>query len=132
MTSNQIIESLKEVIVSLKAQLEVYRLEREQDKRQINALMSIITGLRKEIFSLREAIDGRNEDLEKAKSINKGLSKIIANKAEKQQPPKPSEEERLELEKRRAAAAKARGNNGAKRSHPPGELGTYTDSLRHP
>lgn len=119
MTSNQIIESLKEVIVSLKAQLEVYRLEREQDKRQINALMSIITGLRKEISSLREAIDGRNEDLEKAKSINKGLSKIIANKAEKQQPPKPSEEERLELEKRRAAAAKARGNNGAKRStHP--------------
>lgn len=87
MTSNQIIESLKEVIVSLKAQLEVYRLEREQDKRQINALMSIITGLRKEISSLREAIDGRNEDLEKAKSINKGLSKIIANKAEKQQPP---------------------------------------------
>ena len=63
MTSNQIIESLKEVIVSLKAQLEVYRLEREQDKRQINALMSIITGLRKEISSLREAIDGRNEDL---------------------------------------------------------------------
>ena len=49
MTSNQIIESLKEVIVSLKAQLEVYRLEREQDKRQINALMSIITGLRKEM-----------------------------------------------------------------------------------
>ena len=69
MTSNQIIESLKEVIVSLKAQLEVYRLEREQDKRQINALMSIITGLRKEISSLREAIDGRNENLEKAKSI---------------------------------------------------------------
>lgn len=53
MTSNQIIESLKEVIVSLKAQLEVYRLEREQDKRQINALMSIITGLRKEISSSR-------------------------------------------------------------------------------
>ena len=35
MTSNQTIESLKEVIVSLKAQLEVYRLEREQDKLTI-------------------------------------------------------------------------------------------------
>lgn len=42
MTNAQIIESLKEVIASLKSQIEVYRLEREQDKRQINALLSII------------------------------------------------------------------------------------------
>ena len=57
MTNAQIIESLKEVIASLKSQNEVYRLEREQDKRQINALLSVIADLRKEIASLREAID---------------------------------------------------------------------------
>lgn len=126
MTSNQIIESLKEVIASLKSQLEVYRLEREQyrlereqDKRQINALLSVIAGLRKELASLHEAIDARNDDLRKAESTNKGLSKIIANKTERQQLPKPSEEDRQELERKRAEAAKARGNNGARRStHP--------------
>lgn len=57
MTNAQIIESLKEVIASLKSQNEVYRLEREQDKRQINALLSVIADLRKEIASLHEAID---------------------------------------------------------------------------
>lgn len=57
MTNAQIIESLKEVIASLKSQNEVYRLEREQDKRQINALLSVIVDLRKEIASLHEAID---------------------------------------------------------------------------
>lgn len=51
MTNVQIIESLKEVITSLKSQIEVYRLEREQDKRQINALLSVIADLRKEIAS---------------------------------------------------------------------------------
>lgn len=109
MTSNQIIESLKEVIASLKSQLEVYRLEREQyrlereqDKRQINALLSVIAGLRKELASLHEAIDARNDDLRKAESTNKGLSKIIANKTERQQLPKPSEEDRQELERKRA------------------------------
>ncbi len=57
MTNAQIIESLKEVIASLKSQIEVYRFEREQDKRQINALLSVIADLRKEIASLHEAID---------------------------------------------------------------------------
>ena len=85
MTNAQIIESLKEVIASLKSQNEVYRLEREQDKRQINALLSVIADLRKEIASLREAIDARNNDIAKAENINKGLSKIISNKTEKLQ-----------------------------------------------
>lgn len=132
MTSNQIIESLKEVIVSLKAQLEVYRLEREQDKRQINALMSIITGLRKEISSLREAIDGRNEDLEKAKSINKGLSKIIANKAEKQQPPQAVRGGKAGTGEETGCGRQGSRQQRSQTQHPPGELGTYTDSLRHP
>ena len=57
MTNAQIIESLKEVIASLKSQNEAYRLEREQDKRQINALLSVIVDLRKETASLHEAID---------------------------------------------------------------------------
>lgn len=119
MTNAQIIESLKEVIASLKSQIEVYRLEREQDKRQINALLSIIADLRKEIASLHEAIDARNNDIAKAENINKGLSKIISNKTEKQAPPEPSAKERKELEAKRAEAVKARGNNGAKRStHP--------------
>ncbi len=83
MTNAQIIESLKEVIASLKSQNEVYRLEREQDKRQINALLSVIADLRKEIASLREAIDARNNDIAKAENINKGLSKIISNKTER-------------------------------------------------
>ena len=83
MTNAQIIESLKEVIASLKSQIEVYRLEREQDKRQINALLSVIADLRKEIASLREAIDARNNDIAKAENINKGLSKIISNKTER-------------------------------------------------
>ena len=87
MTNAQIIESLKEVIASLKSQIEVYRLEREQDKRQINALLSVIADLRKEIASLREAIDARNNDIAKAENINKGLSKIISNKTEKQATP---------------------------------------------
>lgn len=90
MTNAQIIESLKEVIASLKSQIEVYRLEREQDKRQINALLSVIADLRKEIASLHEAIDARNNDIAKAENINKGLSKIISNKTEKQAPPEPS------------------------------------------
>ena len=72
MTNAQIIESLKEVIASLKSQIEVYRLEREQDKRQINALLSVIADLRKEIASLHEAIDARNNDIAKAENINKG------------------------------------------------------------
>ena len=83
MINAQIIESLKEVIASLKSQIEVYRLEREQDKRQINALLSVIADLRKEIASLREAIDARNNDIAKAENINKGLSKIISNKTER-------------------------------------------------
>ena len=83
MTNAQIIESLKEVIASLKSQIEVYRLEREQDKRQINALLSVIADLRKETASLREAIDARNNDIAKAENINKGLSKIISNKTER-------------------------------------------------
>ena len=83
MTNAQIIESLKEVIASLKSQNEVYRLEREQDKRQINALLSVIADLRKEIASLHEAIDARNNDIAKAENINKGLSKIISNKTER-------------------------------------------------
>ena len=83
MTNAQIIESLKEVIASLKSQIEVYRLEREQDKRQINALLSVIADLRKEIASLHEAIDARNNDIAKAENINKGLSKIISNKTER-------------------------------------------------
>jgi len=83
MTNAQIIESLKEVIASLKSQNEVYRLEREQDKRQINALLSVIADLRKEIASLREAIDARNNDIAKAENINKGLSKIISNKTDR-------------------------------------------------
>ena len=83
MTNAQIIESLKEVIASLKSQNEVYRLEREQDKRQINALLSVIADLRKEIASLREAIDARNNDIAKAENINKGLSRIISNKTER-------------------------------------------------
>ena len=58
MTNAQIIESLKEVIASLKSQNEVYRLEREQDKRQINALLSVIADLRKEIASLRDKACG--------------------------------------------------------------------------
>ena len=119
MTNAQIIESLKEVIASLKSQNEVYRLEREQDKRQINALLSVIADLRKEIASLHEAIDARNNDIAKAENINKGLSRIISNKTEKQAPPEPSAKERKELETKRAEAVKARGNNGAKRStHP--------------
>ena len=109
MTNAQIIESLKEVIASLKSQNEVYCLEREQDKRQINALLSVIADLRKETASLHEAIDARNNDIAKAENINRGLSKIISNKTEKQ----------AELETKRAEAVKARGNNGAKRStHP--------------
>ena len=72
MTNAQIIESLKKVIASLKSQNEVYRLEREQDKRQINALLSVIADLRKEIASLHEAIDARNNDIAKAENINKG------------------------------------------------------------
>ena len=83
MINAQIIESLKEVIASLKSQIEVYRLEREQDKRQINALLSVIADLRKEIASLHEAIDARNNDIAKAENINKGLSKIISNKTER-------------------------------------------------
>ena len=83
MTNAQIIESLKEVIASLKSQNEVYRLEREQDKRQINALLSVIADLRKEIASLREAIDARNNDIAKAENINKGLSRIISNKTDR-------------------------------------------------
>ena len=119
MTNAQIIESLKEVIASLKSQNEVYRLEREQDKRQINALLSVIADLRKEIASLREAIDARNNDIAKAENINKGLSRIISNKTEKQAPPQPSAKERKELETKRAEAVKARGNTCAKRStHP--------------
>ena len=125
MTSKQIIEDLKDVIASLKLENEIYRLEREayrlereQDKHQINALLAMITDLRKEIKSLHEAIDARNADLTKAENINKGLSKIISNKSEKRQP-KPSEEDRKTLEAARAAATKARGNNGAKRDlHP--------------
>ena len=100
----QIIESLKEVIASLKSQNEVYRLEREQDKRQINALLSVIADLRKEIASLHEAIDARNNDIAKAENINKGLSRIISNKTEKQAPPEPSAKERKELETKRAEA----------------------------
>ena len=125
MTSKQIIEDLKEIIASLKSENEMYRLEREayrlereQDKRQINALLAMITDLRKEIKSLHEAIEARNDDLAKAENINKGLSKIISNKSEKLQS-KPSEEDRKALAVARAAATKARGNNGAKRDmHP--------------
>ena len=131
MTNAQIIESLKEVIASLKSQNEVYCLEREQDKRQINALLSVIADLRKETASLHEAIDARNNDIAKAENINRGLSKIISNKTEKQAPPEPSAKERKELETKRAEAVKARGNNGGKAKHPSGELCTYESRLRY-
>ena len=120
MTNAQIIESLKEVIASLKSQNEVYCLEREQDKRQINALLSVIADLRKETASLHEAIDARNNDIAKAENINRGLSKIISNKTEKQAPPEPSAKERKELETKRAKA-----------KHPSGELCTYESRLRY-
>ena len=80
--------------------------------------LMFIFPLKKKAHSLHEAIDARNADLTKAENINKGLSKIISNKSEKRQP-KPSEEDRKTLEAARAAATKARSNNGAKKDlHP--------------
>ena len=61
-------------------------------------LLQRIDALLKHIASLEEALLQKGESIEKQKRANKGLTKIISNKSEKQTPEPLSEEKQKALE----------------------------------
>ena len=97
-----------EIIQLLKEQLDRVTEHNKQLLQRIDALLE-------EVSSLKEALLQKGESLEKQKRVNKGLTKIISNKSEKQTPEPLSEEKQKELEAEREKKRKARKNNGAKR-----------------
>ena len=102
MTSKEIIELLKQQI--------------QASNRREAELLVRISELTQEVASLKEALLKKSESLGKQQRIAKGLAKLVSNQSERQIPPAEtvSDEERKRKEQERAAARKARGNNGAK------------------
>ena len=97
-----------EIIQLLKEQLDRATESNKQLLQRIDALLE-------EVNSLKEALLQKGESLEKQKRVNKGLTKIISNKSEKQTPEPLSQEKQKALEEEREKKRKARKNNGAKR-----------------
>lgn len=101
------IDDLGRTIGELRAELAISGLKRDE-------LMGTIT-------TMQEALLEKNADLGKQKQINKGLSKLVANKSEKHKPqPETSFEPEDEIvaplcPAKAAYIPKERGNNGAKR-----------------
>ena len=93
-----------EIIQLLKEQLDRATESNKQLLRRIDALLE-------EVNSLKEALLQKGESLEKQKRVNKGLTKIISNKSEKQTPEPLSEEKQKALEEEREKKRKARKNN---------------------
>ena len=97
-----------EIIQLLKEQLDRVTEHNKQLLQRIDALLE-------EVSSLKEALLQKGESLEKQKRVNKGLTKIISNKSEKQTPEPLSQEKQKALEEEREKKRKAKKNNGAKR-----------------
>ncbi|WP_254883785.1 IS66 family transposase [Phocaeicola dorei] len=101
------IDDLGRTIEELRAELSISNLKREE-------LMATVT-------SMQKALLERDTDLSKQKRINKGLSKLVANKSEKHKPANGTEdvsENNTTTSSSRTDTAyitKERGNNGAKR-----------------
>ena len=83
-----------EIIQLLKEQIDKATESNKQLLRRIDALLE-------EVNSLKEALLQKGEFLEKQKRVNKGLTKIISNKSEKQTPEPLSEEKQKALEEER-------------------------------
>ena len=108
MTKDQIIDMLM-------AQLDALTRQLEESNRQNTVLTSQVAALTAEVAALRAALEGKEAEAERQKAVNRGLSAIVGKGSERQSPPPLTAEEREALEKARAAARKARGNNGARR-----------------
>ena len=100
---------------------EIIELLKEQNshyKSLADSLLVQVKELTEEIASLKEALLRKDESLGKQQRIAKGLSKLVANKSERQDiqsTPPADEEARKQLEEQRTIQRKARKNNGAKR-----------------
>ena len=98
---------------------EIIELLKEQNshyKSLADSLLVQVKELTEEIASLKEALLRKDESLGKQQRIAKGLSKLVANKSERQgvqSTPPADEEARKQLEEQRAIQRKARKNNGA-------------------
>ncbi len=101
------ITDLGKTIEELRAELAISNLKREE-------LMATIT-------SMQEALLQKDEDVNKQKRINKGLSKLVSNKSEKHKPSVPvssgAENNNITSSSpiNNTYIPKERGNNGAKR-----------------
>lgn len=82
---------------------------------QVSALTSQVGSLTAEVAALRAALEGKEAEAGRLEAVNRGLSAIVGKGSERQAPPPLTEQELEVLEKARAAARKARGNNGARR-----------------
>ena len=109
MTKDQIIDMLM-------AQLDALTRQLEEASRQNSALTSQVAALTAEVAALRAALEGKEAEAGRLKAVTRGLSAIVGKGSERQAPPPLTPEVREVLERARAAARKARGNNGSRRS----------------
>lgn len=85
---------------------------------RIEQLITRTDNLSAYIASIEEAVAEKDKNLKKQKNVNKGLSKLMANESEVQQP-ELADDERAKLEEARAIKRKLRKNNGARRNDHP-------------
>ena len=109
MTKDQIIDMLTRQLDAANAHIGTLT-------SQVSALTSQVGSLTAEVAALRAALEGKEAEAGRLEAVNRGLSAIVGKGSERQAPPPLTAEEREVLEKARAAARKARGNNGSRRS----------------
>lgn len=102
---------LLDIIDLLKDQL-------QQANSRIGSLISQVEALTLQLSSLEESIRAKDNDVQKLKNKNKGLSKLLCNESEKVHPVNGTTQECLTPQTEPKAAPfnpKERGNNNAKR-----------------